>query len=301
MNRRTILKALAGAFLGAFGLGGYAFAVEPGWRFVTTRYRVRPKGWPAGARLKIAAIADVHASEPQMGLKRIADVVRAANAAEPDLIVLLGDYGVGQRIYARPVAHGELAQVLSGLKAPLGVFGILGNHDYWGDSLRNWPYWRDKVNDLAEPYRRLLRESGVTLLENDVRRIAFGAHAFWLIGTGSLIALPLGHARFESFADIDGQLPKLTDDAPAILLAHEPDLFPRVPERISLTLSGHTHGGQFRIFGYSPITPSKFGNRYAYGHVVEGSRNLIVSAGLGTSIMPMRFGVPPELVIVEVG
>lgn len=301
LTRRGLLRMLAGAMSGAFGLAGYAFAIEPGWRFVTTRYKLRPKGWPDGARLRIAAISDIHASEPQMGLKRIADVVRAANAAEADLIVLLGDYGVGQRVYARAVPHAELAPVLGALRAPLGVYGILGNHDYWGGSLRNWPYWRDKVNDNAEPYRRLLRDAGIVVLENDVRRIAFGSHAFWLIGTGSLIAVPLGRSQFESFADLDGQLKKLTDDAPAILLAHEPDLFPDVPDRIGLTLSGHTHGGQVRILGYSPITPSDYGNRYAYGHVVEGNRNLIVSAGLGTSFMPIRFGAPPELVIVDIG
>ena len=87
----------------------------------------------------------------------------------------------------------------------------------------------------------------------------------------------------------------MTDDAPVILLAHEPDIFPDVPERVSLTLSGHTHGGQVRLFGYSPVVPSRFGNRYAYGHVVEDDRNLIVSGGLGFSILPVRFGVRPEI------
>jgi len=301
LNRRALLRSMTGAVLGAFGLGGYAFAIEPGWRFVTTRYKLRPKGWPDGTRLRIAAIADIHASEPQMGLKRIADVVNAANAAEADVIVLLGDYGMGQRFYARPVAHSDLAPVLARLKAPLGVYAILGNHDYWGGSLTNWPYWPEKVNDTAEPYRAMLREAGISLLENDARRLTFGSHAFWLLGTGSMIAVPLGRSRFISFADIDGQVAKLTDDAPAILLAHEPDLFPKVPERIGLTLSGHTHGGQVRVFGYSPITPSNYGNRYAYGHVVEGDKNLIVSAGLGTSILPVRFGAPPELVIIDLG
>ena len=76
----------------------------------------------------------------------------------------------------------------------------------------------------------------------------------------------------------------MTDGSPIILLAHEPDIFPDVPGRVSLTLSGHTHGGQVRLFGYSPVVPSRFGNRYAYGHVVEDDRHLIVSGGLGFSI-----------------
>jgi predicted MPP superfamily phosphohydrolase len=87
-------------------------------------------------------------------------------------------------------------------------------------------------------------------------------------------------------------------------MAHEPDVFPRVPPRVSLTLSGHTHGGQVRMFGWSPVVPSEFGNRYAYGHVVEGGRHLIVSGGLGTvsaGLAPVRLGVPPEIVVVELG
>src|SRR5439155_1028665 len=77
--------------------------------------------------------------------------------------------------------------------------------------------------------------------------------------------------------DLTGALAKVTDDAPAILLAHEPDIFPEVPDRVALTLSDHTHGGQVRLFEWSPVVPSKYGNRYAYGHVNEGGRDLIVS------------------------
>jgi uncharacterized protein len=74
-----------------------------------------------------------------------------------------------------------------------------------------------------------------------------------------------------------------------------------VPERVSLTLSGHTHGGQVRLFGYSPVVPSSFGSRYAYGHVIEQGKHLIVSGGIGTSILPIRFGVPPEIVVIDLG
>jgi predicted MPP superfamily phosphohydrolase len=95
-------------------------------------------------------------------------------------------------------------------------------------------------------------------------------------------------------------LAQVTDDAPVILLAHEPDIFPSVPDRVALTLSGHTHGGQVRLFGYSPSVPSRYGNRYAYGHIIEGERNLIVSGGLGCSVIPVRVGVPPEVVMVDV-
>jgi predicted MPP superfamily phosphohydrolase len=84
-------------------------------------------------------------------------------------------------------------------------------------------------------------------------------------------------------------------------MAHEPDIFPKVPARVSLTISGHTHGGQVRLAGYSPIVPSRFGNRFAYGHIIEENRHLIVSGGLGCSMLPVRFGVPPEVVVIDVG
>jgi len=90
-----------------------------------------------------------------------------------------------------------------------------------------------------------------------------------------------------------------TDDAPIVLMAHEPDIFPRVPDRVALTVCGHTHGGQVRLIGYAPIVPSKFGDRYVYGHIVEEGRNLVVSGGLGCSGLPLRFGSPPEIVMIE--
>jgi predicted MPP superfamily phosphohydrolase len=82
-------------------------------------------------------------------------------------------------------------------------------------------------------------------------------------------------------------------------MAHEPDIFPKVPDRVALTVAGHTHGGQVRVLGYAPFVPSRFGDRYVYGHVVEKGRNLIVSGGLGCSIAPVRLGSPPEIVVIE--
>ncbi len=84
-------------------------------------------------------------------------------------------------------------------------------------------------------------------------------------------------------------------------MAHEPDIFPKVPDRVSVTLSGHTHGGQVRLFGWSPVVPSRYRNRFAYGHIVEEGKHLLVSGGLGCSIAPVRFGCPPEIVLLELG
>src|SRR4051812_37491596 len=140
------------------------------------------------------------------------------------------------------------------------------------------------------------------ILENEAVRLTKDGRPFWLVGLGDQLALlQPGRKRYRGVDDLPGALAKTTDDAPAILLAHEPDIFPEVPDRVALTLSGHTHGGQVRLFNYSPLVPSRYGNRYAYGHVVEDERHLIVCGGLGTSILPVRFGVPPEVVVVDLG
>ncbi|MEL7277000.1 MAG: metallophosphoesterase, partial [Pseudomonadota bacterium] len=130
---------------------------------------------------------------------------------------------------------------------------------------------------------------------------------FWLAGLGDQLAyvdiwdtvnkrvLPAGGVD-----DLPGTLGQVTDDAPVILLAHEPDIFPDVPDRVALTLSGHTHGGQVRLVGWAPVVPSRFGNRYAYGHVREGARDIVISGGLGCSVAPLRFGIPPEITLIEV-
>lgn len=143
------------------------------------------------------------------------------------------------------------------------------------------------------------------MLENDVVRLEKDSKGFWIAGLADQIALlpdrAKGREGLTGLDDLPGTLAKVGDSDPIILLAHEPDIFPKVPRRVSLTLSGHTHGGQVRLFGYSPVVPSAYGNRYAYGHVVENDRNLIVSGGLGFSIAPLRFGVRPEILQIDLG
>jgi uncharacterized protein len=125
---------------------------------------------------------------------------------------------------------------------------------------------------------------------------------FWFAGLGDQLAHRLGHGRFRGIDDLRGTLAQVGTDDPVVLLAHEPDIFPRVPPRVALTLCGHTHGGQIRLpLIWPAFVPSKYGASYAYGHVIEDGRHLIVSGGLGTSVIPARLGVPPEIVHVVLG
>ncbi len=295
LTRRDFIKGFAGMVAAGGALAGYAFGLEPIWRLSIQRYRVQPRGWPAGMTLKIAAVADLHACEPYMPVARIEEIVATTNRLNADLIVLLGDFTAGHRFTTAPVPSAAWAKALSGLEAPLGVHAILGNHDWWDDRQAQ------RARKGPPIARRALENVGVPVYENSVVRLQHKGQPFWLAGLGDQIAFLLGRSMFQGVDDLDGTLAKVTDNAPVILLAHEPDIFTRVPARVSLTLSGHTHGGQVRLFGYSPVVPSRFGNRFAYGHVVENNRHLIVSGGLGCSIMPVRFGVPPEILEIQVG
>lgn len=292
-SRRAVLKTLAGT-VGAFiATGGYAFGIEPAFRLGVARYAPALPGWPAGFPLRIAALADPHAGEPYMPVRRIETIVARTLALKPDLIVLLGDYLAHHRFVTRRVRPEEFAHAMRELKAPLGTYAILGNHDWWDD------YEAQRRRRGPVRLRTELERVGIPVLDNDAVRLAKDGQPFWLLGLGDQLAF-WGRPP-QGVDDLPGTLAKVTDDAPAILLAHEPDIFPRVPRRVALTLSGHTHGGQVRLFGFSPMVPSNFGNRFAYGHVVEEGRHLIVSGGLGTSIAPVRLGVPPEILLVELG
>lgn len=286
--------AIAGA-----ALGGYAFGIEPRFRLRHQHYRLTPPGWTPGLKLRISVLADLHAGEPYMPPARIGDIVQQTNALKPDVTVLLGDYAASHRLLTRAVSVDEWAGLLKSLEAPLGVHAVLGNHDWWDDVIAQRTGRGPVLGRIA------LEKVGIPVYENDSVRLQKGQQAFWLAGLGDQIALKRGRAGrrllFKGMDDLPATLAKVTDAAPVILLAHEPDIFTRVPARVSLTLSGHTHGGQVRLFGYSPVVPSEFGNRFAYGHIVEDNRHLIVSGGLGCSILPVRFGMPPEIVVIDLG
>ena len=298
-TRRGFLKLFGGSVAALFALTGYAVAYEPLARLLVTRYRLTPPGWTPGLKLRIIALADIHACEPWMSSERLASICARANSLEGDMIVLLGDYMSSMKLTSSTTSPAEWSKVLARLKAPLGVHAVMGNHDWWEDEAAQ------KVGGGDTASHRALRDIGVTVYANHALRLEKDGHPFWLAGLEDQLALMPGknwnRQHLRGLDDLPGTLAQVSDEAPVILLAHEPDIFPSVPKRVSLTLSGHTHGGQVRLFDYAPVVPSHYGNRYAYGHVVEYGRNLVVSGGLGCSIAPIRFGSPPEIVVVELG
>jgi predicted MPP superfamily phosphohydrolase len=226
------------------------------------------------AGLRVVVIADLHAGSPQIDARRIDAIVERVNREQVDLVALLGDYidpAVALGEWIEPEA---IAERLAGLTSRLGTYAVLGNHD-WGHT--------------GARMGRALRDTGIELLEN--RAVAVGGGAFWIAGLGDLM---------KRSADLDGTLAQVPGGAPTLLISHNPDVFPRVPPEVALTLSGHTHGGQVDIpWLRDKLTPSRYGARYTGGHIVEGGRHLYVSDGIGTSRLPVRFRAKPQIPVLE--
>jgi uncharacterized protein len=290
-RRQLFSRSTALTSLGV-GTAAYGFGIEPAFKLNVTRYALRPQHWSNGLKLRIAALSDIHASEPYMSAARIREIVALTNTLDADMIVLLGDYVVGSGAHYSKLAPSIWAAELASLKAPLGVFAVLGNHDWW--------QYGENRQKSADEVSAALRSANITVLHNQALRLQKDGQAFWLAGLGDQLAfLEWATHTLKGADNLPATLAQITDDAPVVLLAHEPDIFVKVPARVSLTLSGHTHGGQIRIMGWSPIIPSRYGNRFAYGHVSEGGKDLLVTGGLGVSRIPVRIGVPPEIMLVD--
>jgi predicted MPP superfamily phosphohydrolase len=250
----------------------WAFAIEPASLRVRDQALALPR-WPRACDgLRVAVLADLHVGSPWNGTKKLAEIVAETRAARPDLVLLAGDYVIQGVRGGRFVAPETIAEALGALDAPLGVFAVIGNHDWWLDAGR---------------VRAAFDAAGIRVLEDDAAPIERGACRFWLAGIGDF---------WEGRHDIPAALAKAAEGDAILALTHNPDLFPSIPERVVLTVAGHTHGGQVYVpFVGRPVVPSRYGERYAIGHVAEGNRHLFVSPGLGTSIVPVRFLVPPEI------
>src|SRR6476660_7948861 len=181
LTRRHFLQAMGG--LGAMGVSTTAYGFSaPVMRLRVARYHITPPQWPAGLKLRIAAIADLHACDPWMSLDHVHAIVERTNALKPDMVVMLGDYVAGHRKVTRFIPASEWARVLAGLKAPLGVHAVLGNHDWWEDKEVQ------REGHGLTVARRALEASGIPVYENDAKRLSKDGRPFWLAGLGDQLA-----------------------------------------------------------------------------------------------------------------
>src|SRR5688572_16355609 len=255
----------------------WGFLIEPN-RLVVNHATIQINNWPTDFnRLRIALIGDIHAGAPFIDDLKLRLLVERTNQQQPDLVVLLGDFMSQDTWHGHRVAPDIIANHLKYLQAPLGVYAVLGNHDWW---------------DNGDEVRRALELAGIRVLENDVSEVKRGGTSFWLAGLADF------WTRLQKVPETIARIPA---GSLIIALTHHPDVFQNLPKTVPLLLAAHTHGGQvnFPLIG-TPIVPSRYGQRYSAGHIFENDHHLFVTTGIGTSILPLRFRVPPEIAVLTI-
>jgi predicted MPP superfamily phosphohydrolase len=279
-----IRKAVFAALLLITALTAYMYSAalrDP----VIRRANVSMTDWPADALpIKVMLISDVHVAGPDMPPSRLARIAEQVNAAQPDLVLFAGDFVSDKRL-ATTLYDGAAAMApLAKLRAPMGAVAVMGNHDHWRGL--------DEMMDALD-------QAGVRILTNDAAR--FGP-------------LVIGGADddFTGHADLGATLAAMDrlagpGKAARVILSHSPDIVPQIPNagkagHVSLILAGHTHCGQIRfpIIGALSYV-SRYGDRYACGIIRENGKTIVVGAGLGTSILPLRLGAVPDMWLLTLG
>lgn len=278
INRRAFMKWFSGTALG-MGLAGSAYALAEPYRERVVKYVLETPRWPAShPPFTIAAVGDLHVGSAPVGLERVAGIVERLNAMEADVIVLLGDFLASPSVGGTYVEPAPIAAALSALKARHGVYAVLGNHDWNNDGPGMW---------------KALETAGIRVLENNAATLTLpGGHVVAVAG----LADDMTRAP-----DLQRTLAECPDDAPVIMLSHDPATFLEMDGRPVVTLCGHTHGGQMAMpFIGAIVVPGRAPLRYAYGHIQEEGRDLIVTSGIGITALPIRAFACPELVHVTV-
>ena len=241
---------------------------------IVRRANVDLPDWPAGAQpVTVALFSDVHIGNSTMDADRLTRIVAQVNALKPDLVLIAGDFASVNDSTGAPAGIATLVTPLSGLHSRLGTVATLGNHDEWtGPGV----------------VRRTLEKAGITVLDNQA------------VQRGPLLIGGAGDrsSRHQSMPTLLRAMQPLK--GARMVLTHSPDLAPMLPADISLMLAGHSHCGQIVLPLWGPLAEVTY-RRYRCGIVREGARRTIVTAGLGTSVLPMRFGAPPDLWLLTLG
>lgn len=269
-RRPWLRRALFAVASLSFGCLAWGFFWEPR-QLVERDYRLNLPHWSSGCEgLRLDVVSDLHTGSPHNGLDNLDRIVRRLIDSDAPAVLMAGDYVILSVAFGTYVPPEQIAERLKPLTARKPVFAVLGNHDWW----KGGP----KV-------RAAFEAAGVIVLEDEARDVKLGDCRLWIVGVGDLWEAP--HNIGKAFAPVRW-------DAPVVAITHNPDLFPQMPSRTSLVVAGHTHGGQVALplIG-RPVLPAKA--RYAIGTIYDNGHYLFVTPGIGTSILPVRFGVPPEI------
>ena len=206
-------------------------------------------------------------------VERAAGIVDAINAAQPDVILLPGDFLAGSG-GDEDLSIEEMAAVLGRLKALQGVYAVLGNHDWWHDGKRT---------------AKALSAQGIVVLENASVRLP--GHDIWVVGIGDDST---GHS------EPDKALAGVPKGAATLVMMHDPFSFATMPRTQGLVVAAHTHGGQISVPGYGALVmPGRAPREWAYGWIAHKDKRMYVTSGLGVSILPVRFNMRPEWVMFQ--
>jgi predicted MPP superfamily phosphohydrolase len=287
MIKRWRIYIIAGLAL-AIGLLGYSYFVEPNRLVVNEHQLALPTLDPAFDGLRIAAISDIHGGSNGSSPENISRMVERVNALDADIVVILGDYVAhGAAWPSEPLEVEQVAELIRPLRSRYGVFAVLGNHDGF--------YGIGRVAGALE-------NVGINVLQNEIAAIEHNGKTLRLLGLKD-------HMQLNSWYTYDQDMKKLfaADGrrSDIIVLQHSPDIFfvinhyENPGEDFRLMIAGHSHGGQIwlPVLG-PPMVPSSFGQKYAAGHIKEHGKDMFVTTGLGTSILPFRFMVPPEIAVL---
>ncbi|MCB0193530.1 MAG: metallophosphoesterase [Anaerolineae bacterium] len=274
LNRRTFIKGAAGlaattCLTGTAGVAAYQYGtnIETHWLAVE-KVQIPIKNLkPALEGFKIVQLSDIHL-HPFTQIEFIREVVDTAQALQPDLIALTGDY-----VLESADSIFELAPVLATLNPTYGIYASLGNHDLWTN---------------ADTVRHGFAESGLTLLRNEGLAFDVGNAQLFIAGVDD---------GWSGHPDLSAALDTHPGDIPTILLAHEPDLADRfvADKRVSLQLSGHTHGGQVRLPGKGPLILPRLGKKYELGLYRVEDLWVYTNRGVGVIGPPVRINCRPEI------
>ena len=248
----------------------YSIFVEPD-RLILVQETIRIPGLPdAFDGFRIAVMSDFHLTKKAKDLALFRRAVALANAQSPDAVFLLGDFVEGN-IPGHGGEIGTAGRELGKLKAPDGIFAVMGNHD--------------RILGIAR-LTGSLEQNGIVVLKDSCRTIRRGGHAIHVVGLA------------ESKPDNNlSSLPEVPPDEPVFLLSHYPDRPLSVKRPVTLSFTGHTHGGQIvlPLIGALAVY-SKYG--LLRGFEERKGRRLFISSGIGTSLLRIRYGVPPEVVLI---
>lgn len=273
--RRLAIWAFVALALGAGVVGkGYWNATRDP---IVRTASVEVAGWPEGQRpIKALLLSDIHVVGPDMPPKRVARIVADLNRLRPDVVLIAGDLVSERRGATRVYTAQQVVAPLGGLRAPLGVVVAPGNHDHWFQ---------------PAALRNELEALGIRVLQNEAMRAGP-----LLIG-----GVDDDYSGYDDVPATLAAMDRLGGGVP-LILTHSPDVVPKIDRPVTAFLAGHTHCGQIRLPLVGAIAyMSRFGDRFACGDIRDGDRRVFVGAGLGTSLLPLRFMTPPDVWLVTLG